>query len=219
MKKFKLFFVILIVLINFHFVQSQNSNLQGFALSGKNPETVVLKQTFTKTSEIVPFDGKASTIFGLAVKADITFTTEKSKVKIVLVDKLGDEYLVYEAYPLLEETSSFSIDNISEETAILNAIQPKSLRIEVADATVSVKSITYSTDIDQGIDVKKVSKDKKNLRNIFKIQQINKSIKAKGLAWVAGETEVSSYSYAEKKKLYGQSTLPSGQCHLVKGKK
>ena len=60
-------------------------------------------------------------------------------------------------------------------------------------------------------------KEKKELQNNSKISRLNQHIKAKGLAWVAGETEVSAMSYAEKKKLFGQSTFPSGIEYYVGG--
>jgi PKD repeat protein len=171
----------------------------------------------TKTAEIFQFDGKVSTIFGLAMKVDITFNDENSLVRIILVDKSNNEFLVYETYPLLETKKSFSIDNLCEETGILDAVKPQSLRIEVTDATVSVKSITYSTGIDNAVDFQKEKKEKKNLQNNRKIQQINNSIKAKGLAWVAGNTSVAELTYSEKKKLYGQSTFPAGFEYYIGG--
>ncbi len=217
MKNFKRLIVILIVLLNFQFARSQNLGLQGYALLGKNHKTIELKQKVTETSELYKFDGKVSTIFGLGVKADISFNDEKSLVRIILVDQLNNEYLVYETYPLLEAQSSFSIDNLCEETGILEAVRPQSLRIEITNATVSVKSITYATDMDKGLDIKKIKKDKKNLQNNRKIQQINNSISIRGLAWVAGNTQVSELTYTEKKKLYGQSCFPSGFEYYVGG--
>jgi PKD repeat protein len=217
MKNFKTFVLMLIVLLNFQLAMSQDFGSQGYALLGKNHETILLKQTVTKTAEIFQFDGKVSTIFGLAMKVDITFDNENSLVRIILVDKSNNEFLVYETYPLLETKKSFSIDNLCEETGILDAVKPQSLRIEVTYATVSVKSITYSTGIDNAVDFQKEKKEKKNLQNNRKIQQINNSIKAKGLAWVAGNTNVSELTYSEKKKLYGQSKFPAGFEYYVGG--
>ena len=217
MKRILPLFFILIALVSLQLANGQYVNNKGFLMSGKNPETIVLNQTITKDSEVIPFDGKGSTIFGLAVKASITFSSEKSLVRIVLVDKQGNEYLVYEAYPLIEESNSFSVDNLCEETAILNAVKPQSLRIELKDASIALNSIVFSKAVDQGVNFAKLSKDNKNLQNNQKIDQINKSIKAKGLAWFAGETGVSALSFAEKKKLYGQSTFPAGIEYYVGG--
>lgn len=211
MKKFNLLFVILIVLVSFKIAQSQNSDMRGYVLSGKNHQAIPVNQALTKTTEITPFGSQVSPIFGLAVKAKVSLFSEKSEVRIILTDKQGNEYLVYEAYPLIEEASTFSVDNLCEETAILNSVQPQSLRFELSDAQITVKSITYSTGIDQGVDVRKEGKDKKNLRNSQKLQQINKSIKDKGLTWMAGSTCASELIYSEKKKLFGQkNSFPAG---------
>lgn len=217
MKNLKSFIVTLIVLLNVQFVRSQNLGLQGYELMGKNRETIALNQTITKTTELFRFDEKTPAIFGLAAKADITLNDEKSQVRIILVDQMNNEFLVYETYPLLEIQSSFSVDDLCEETGILDGIKPLSVRVEVTNATVSVRSITYSTNMDPGVDFQKVKKDKKNLQNSQKIKQINNSISTRGLAWIAGNTEVSELTYSEKKQLYGQSTFPSGIEYYVGG--
>ena len=217
MKNFTKLTVIVFILLSFQFAQGQSANFRGFELTGKNQETIPINQTYIQNAEIVPFGEKISTIFGLAVRANVTLNNDKSIVRITLIDKLGDEYLVYETYSLLEESSSFSIDNLCEETGILNGVKPQSLKIEVINASLSISSITYSASPDQGVDFEKIKKEKKDLQNNRKINQINQSISARGLAWAAGETEVSALSYAEKKKLYGQSTFPAGIEYYVGG--
>lgn len=217
MKNIKLFFVVLTVMLNLQLVWGQDSDLTAFSLSGKNQKTIAVNQTFTGTSQLFQFDGTIPNIYGMAIKADVSFDDEKSLVRIILTDQLNNEYLLYETYPLLETNTAFSIDNLGEETALLNAVKPQSLRIEVTGATVVVKSITYSEDIDSGLDIKKLKKDKKNLQNASKIARLNKSIKSKGLAWVAGNTQVSELTYAERKKLYGQGTFPAGLEYYVGG--
>jgi len=217
MKNFTRLFVFILIILNFQNVSAQSVGFKGFELMGKNQETIQLNQTITNSTEITPFDGKISTIFGLALNAKITFNGEKSLVRVILKDKQGDEYLVYETYPLLEDGNSVTIDNLCEETGILNGVKPQSVKFELLDATVVINSITYSAANDQGTDIEKVKKEKKDLQNNRKINQLNKSIKAKGLAWVAGETEVSSLSYSAKKKLFGQSTFPSGIEYYVGG--
>ncbi|OFX59629.1 MAG: hypothetical protein A2066_14080 [Bacteroidetes bacterium GWB2_41_8] len=217
MKIFTKLTVIVFILLSFQFAESQNVNFRGFELTGKNQETIQINQTFNQSTELIPFDSRVSAIFGLAIKASITFNDEKSLVRIILTDKNGDEYLVYETYPLLEESSSISIDNLCEETGILTGVKPQSLKIELSDASISIRNITYSTSPEQGVDLEKTKKEKKDLQNNRKINQINRSINAKGLAWAAGETEVSALSYAQKKKLFGQSTFPAGIEYYVGG--
>lgn len=217
MENFYRLIVIVLILGGFQVAKAQNSGNIGFEMMGKNPGTIQLGQTFSQNSEILPFDGKVSAIYGLAINANITFNSEKSVVRVILVDKLGDEYLVYETYPLLEDGNSVSVNNLCEETDLLNGVKPQSIKVQLSDAVLTLNSIAFSTAAEQGVDIEKVKKEKKNLQNNRKINQINKSVKSKGLAWVAGETEISSLSYSEKKKLFGQSTFPSGIEYYVGG--
>jgi PKD repeat protein/C1A family cysteine protease len=210
-------FVLLFLVMHAVFVYGQGGEFRGFELTGKNWETLQIQQVYSSNAEVNPFEGKVSTVYSLALRADISFSSEKGLVRIILVDHQGSEYLVYESYPLLEDKSSFSIDNLCEETGALNSVTPKTLRIEVQGATLSVKSITFATAMAQGVDMATIRKEKKNLQNSRKINQINKLASARNLSWVAGETEVASLSYSEKKRLFGQSSFPAGIEYYVGG--
>jgi len=210
MRIFTRFVVVVFILLNFQVTNGKNANYKGFELMGKSQKTIQLKNSFTGNSEIFPFEANRSTIFGLAMKAKITFNNDNSLVRIILVDKQGAEYLIYETYPLLEDNASFDIDNLCEETCILNGIIPQSIRVEVKDAALTLKSMTLSTLADHALDFRKAQIEKKDLQNNRKINSINKSVKLKGLTWMAGETEVSALTYTEKKRLYGQSNFPAG---------
>ncbi|MCK4679449.1 MAG: PKD domain-containing protein [Bacteroidales bacterium] len=216
MKKIKILIGILIITLSYQFSFSQNA-LQGFVLSGTDLETIEINQTFTTENEIFPFDEDVSTIFGLALNANISLENDKSLVRVILVDKNYEEHLIYEAYSLLEPDLSFSVDKICEETSILNSVKPHSVRVEITDATITINSFTYASGMKSGTDVLMVKKEKKQAQNIKKIIEINKNLKAKGLSWVAGPTSVSEMTYAERKKLYGQSTFPLGFEYYVGG--
>ena len=216
MKKTKILIGILIITLSYQFSFSQKS-LQGFVLSGTDPATIEINQTFTTENEIFPFDDIVSTIFGLALSAQVSLENDKSFVRVILVDKKYEEHLIYEAYSLLEPNLSFSVDKICEETCILNSAKPQSVRIEITDATITINSFTYASGMVSGTDVPKVKREKKQAQNKEKINEINKNLKAKGLNWVAGPTSVSEMTYAERKKLYGQSTFPLGFEYYVGG--
>jgi len=209
MKKLKILIGILVITLSYQFSFSQNE-LQSFVLSGTDPETIEINQTFTAGHEIFPFDEDVTTIFGMALSANISLENDKSLVRVILVDKNYEEHLIYEAYSLLEPDLSFSVDEICEETSILNSVKPHSVRVEITDATITINSLTYASGMKSGTDVSMVTKEKKQAQNIKKIIEINKNLKAKGLSWVAGPTTVSEMTYAERKKLYGQSTFPLG---------
>lgn len=188
--------------------QLQNKN---FKLVATEPQTITLNQSFTSSSEITPFENNVNKIFGLAVSAEITLKNETSIVRFILVDKNYNEYLIYESNYLLDETLvPFNIDEICEETSLLNSINVKSIKIEINDAGVNLKSLTYTRSVQNGINFEQVKREKKRDQNVEKVDRINKKLKEKGIHWIAGPTEVSELTYSEKKKLYGQSTFPPG---------
>ena len=183
---------------------------KGFMMEGTNPVTIEINQTFTTSVEIFPFDKKVSKIYGLAVSGNVTLNNDNSVVRVILLDQKFNEYLVYEAYSLLEDNLSFSVVNSSEETSLLNWVSPYLVRIEVTDASISLDSLTYASGVPAGTDFQKVKKEKKAAQSQEKINKINQSLKKKGKHWFAGKTSVSALTYAERKKLYGQSNIPPG---------
>ena len=216
MKKIKILIGVLMITLSYQSSFSQKSS-QDFVLSGTDPATIEINQTFTTENEIFPFDNIVSTIYGLTLSARISLQDDKSLVRVVLVDKKYEEYLIYEAYSLLNPDLSFSVDKICEETCILNSVEPRSVRVELIDAEITINSFTYASGIRSGTDVPRVKKEKKQAQNRAKIIEINKNLKAKGLSWIAGPTSVSEMTYAERKKLYGQSNFPFGFEYYVGG--
>ena len=142
---------------------------------------------------------------------------ENSQVKLILVDKNFKEYLVYETYELLAASKTVTLNNDCEETAVLNGVHMYSLRLEITDAQVEIESLAFSTKAEPGVNFEKVKKEKKQAQNDDKIEKLNKNLKAKGLNWVAGITEVAEMSFEEKKALFGQSTFPAGFEYYVGG--
>ncbi|WP_157493802.1 PKD domain-containing protein [Draconibacterium sediminis] len=182
-----------------------------FKMIGQNAQSILINQTYSETVEILPFGQIGKPIYGLDATADITLNGENSLVRLVLIDNDFNEYLIYESYNLLlEAEKSFSVKDICEETSILNGIKPYSIQIEIEDAQLKLKSLSYSTSIESGLDVEQAKKEKKQGQNEVKINKINKNLKEKGKHWIAGPTSVSELSYGERKKLYGQSTFPAG---------
>ena len=209
MKKIQLLIAVLTLMLISQLTYGQGQS-QKFKMEGINPETIELPMTLTESKEILPFGEKNAKIYGLSVSAGIALNTEQSVVRIILVDKNYKEYLVYETYPLLEPASEFSVEEICEETAVLNGVKAHAVRIEITDATVKLESISYTTAIISGTNSEKLKKEKKQGQNEEKINRINKNLLERGMSWVAGPTEVSELTYEERKQLYGQSTFPAG---------
>jgi C1A family cysteine protease len=201
---------------------SANSNL--FGQAGKTGNSI--SGLYTESTEI-PFtwDGE---IINFTIDADVELNAPDSLVRIILVDENNNEYLVYEAFPLIEGTNQISIKDACEETCAIPGIVASAAKIIVNDASITIKS--YSINSEKNPDAKasltgkaikssinskkkldynakvslKMKADKiKAEKEAKKIEKINKRIGEKSLTWLAGETTISKMSYNEKRKLFG----------------
>lgn len=207
MKKFTFFSVLLILFFTGQTLTAQNPN-GNFKMSGPRSVTLNVNETYSSSAEISPFRNNINKIYGLAITADIQLESEEGLVRLLLVDDNYEEYLIYEGYSLLEESLSWSIDEICEETAIMEGVRATSVKIEIENAAVTLKNLVVSTQLDPSVKIDKVKKEKKQGQNEEKIKKINENLKRNGKNWVAGLTQVSELSFEEKKMLFGQSTFP-----------
>ncbi|WP_167612781.1 PKD domain-containing protein [Maribellus sediminis] len=207
MRKPELMLLVFFAIVNLSaLAQNQNSK---FRLLGEDKRILKIEQTFEDSKEISPFEDRINKIYGLAVDAEIEFATDKSQVRFVLIDEYFNEHLIYEAYPLLAGSNKITIEESCEETALLDGIKPYALQVKVIDAKVKLHKLTYAGRSDIS-DIKKVQKETRQEQNADKVTRLNQHLKANGQKWVAAPTSVSELSYADRKKLYGQSTFPAG---------
>ncbi len=170
-----------------------------FTLQSNADNRIVINKDVSGNIQLSPFKSDRS-ISGLTISCDITFNSDSSLVRIILVDEDYNEYLICEAYPLLNESNTFSLNDFAEETSYLLNIIPQMIEIEVVDASVFLKEIT--TRKEEKL-ITKATMDRSWQQNSEKIKRINENLKKKGGLWVAGETSVSKLTYKEKKELFG----------------
>ena len=160
-------------------------------------------------SIISPLETKP--VSSLKISGLVTLNKANSYVRVVLVDSQKNEYLVYETYPLVTSSQSFTITDTCEETCVLSNIAPNYLKIEGFAGSFDLSKTTTSTVSNRNsqatIDAqtKSIKADKDNA----KIRTLNINIRKKGLKWVAGETEFSKLTYAQKQKLFPNSKVPA----------
>ena len=193
-----------------HLISFAQNNPQGFSMLGTNPKSIELNRTFTSSGELFPFQSINSTIFGAAINADVKFSGANGVVRILLLDEDFNQYQIYETFALMEDQASVSVKDICEETTVLDGVKPYSLYVEVENAEVNLKQFKYATGLRRGFDIRTAKQESKQLQLQEKVKRLNANIKAKGLKWIAGATDVAKMTYAERKKLYGQSTFPPG---------
>jgi len=144
------------------------------------------------------------------------FDSDNSLVRIILRDSYGVDYLIYEANPLMVETSENEFQDFALETQSIDAA-PQCLIIQILNARLNLNEISYHS----------MSQSERNpsffSSEIFLQQQqaiiarINANIKRKGKHWCAGMTSVSAKSYEEKKSIFGENMPYLGGFEYYKG--
>jgi PKD repeat protein/C1A family cysteine protease len=210
MRKSTLVTLIFLLMFIGHNLYAQPVDSRGFRMAGTNPEIIQVNQTLSSTTDLKLFPEKMPGINGLSVTSSIVLNGSESFVRFILTDTNYNEYLVFETYELLASGTEVSIEDLAEETAILNGIRPLFLRIELQDASVNLKNISYTTALPPGIEMARIKQERNMQRHEEKIRMLNQNLRDRGFMWVAGHTEVSALSYSERKQLYGDSKFPSG---------
>lgn len=187
MKNFiKTLFLICIILL------SQNS-------LAKN---IKINKVFTKDTTLYIFN-KTKTVSSVKINAKFDLLSKFGLVRVLLVDKDDNEYLICEAYDMIVKSRSFTLNMASEETKFLENIKPKSIKIQLLDAKVEIKSFEILEDkmfVDKSYKKRKENSKHNDLTQ--KINLINKYIEENNLKWRAGETELSKMTYQQKKQYF-----------------
>ena len=95
----------------------------GFASAGYNSIKLIDETFYDEAVLDLDINKK---IYSFSINADINLKYDNSLVRVILVDENNNKYLVYEAYPLIEE-NSVSLTNVCEETCALDGIVPSEL--------------------------------------------------------------------------------------------
>lgn len=199
MKKLLLSLVLIALIIDTYSQENE------FSLQNQADQKIRIIKSFIESSLLEPFID-ADPISGLVISGDITLNSDSSLVRIILIDDHYNEYLVFESYTLITDSWSSSIDQIGEETTLLNYVVPTTIRIEIIDASIFLKEIITSK-----ADTKKSVSEIGDLRQQqmqTRINKINENLKKRNIPWIAGETSISQMTYEEKKAYFGED-LPN----------
>jgi hypothetical protein len=158
-------------------------------------QTIEIDSLFTADGEIFPF-GPNDTIYGLSISGHVTLSSDTSLVRVILTDNSGQEWMVYEAYPMIVENTSFNIEQKCDETCFLNTFVPYSLNIQIINANLDVSSLDAETESKPNIDDLQYQVKREN--DVEKVQMINYNIHQRDWNWTAGDNELISKYYFEK---------------------
>lgn len=210
-KDFKLYLVtiISIVVISVIFFLTIKFNTSHGLVQANNVREFKFTKSIEESPIFYPFDSKLP-IFNLTISGKVNLLQENSFLRVILVDKNDEEYLVYEIYPLLTELNFININNSCEETCLLNQVFPKSLKIEGYKSAFQLENVSTSDSFEKlnmKINFSLIQTEREKIRaevEKTKIKKINEQIKSKKRQWLAGETSVSRMFYNQKKKLFYQ---------------
>ncbi len=164
---------------------------------------IPLDNTYVMDENIYPFTLSGGKIYGLSLTADIRLEGDQSLVRVILVDSDSNQYLVYEAYPLLVDHTVFSVTRVCEETCLLDSITPASLKIQVIDGAMTLQGVSISEVVEKDVHLQR--DQLRAAQSAAKIRMFNEQLRKKGKLWVAGETTISHLSYTEKAHLFGET--------------
>jgi hypothetical protein len=163
-------------------------------------QTIQIDSTFTSDGEIFPFEPN-DTIYGLSISGHVTLSSDTSLVRVILTDNSGNEWMVYEAYPMIVTDSSFDIEEVCDETCYLEEFYPHSLKIQIIDAIITISDLSYSLTRYQNLSV--LQQEAKRRKDLEKVQFMNQYIASKDWEWVADTNYVTNKFYYERTILFG----------------
>jgi len=163
-------------------------------------QTIQIDSTFTSDGKIFPFSPN-DTIYGLSISGSVTLLSDTSLVRVILTDNSGNEWMVYEAYPMIVTDTAFEIVEECDETCYLPGIVPSHLLVQIFDSQLEILNLGIeSIYIENIAELRTLSLKSKEL---LKISKINNFLEANEMLWRAGETSISKLSYNEKKSIFG----------------
>ncbi|MCP4310474.1 MAG: T9SS type A sorting domain-containing protein [Bacteroidetes bacterium] len=171
-----------------------------FSLQYQADQRIEIDKTFSQSSQIDPFYD-ASPISGLGITGHVVLNSDSSLIRVILIDDHNNEYLVFESYTLLADSTHFSISQLGEETSLLRQVVPSSLRIEILDASLFLTELVTSK---PGLHKSLLSQeDLRKQQMLERINKINDNLRKRNIPWIAGETSLSNMSHEEKKMHFG----------------
>jgi hypothetical protein len=158
-------------------------------------QTIQIDSTFTSDGEIFPF-GPNDTIFGLSISGHVTLLSDTSLVRVILTDNSGNEWMVYEAYPMIVHNLDFDIEEECDETRFLEEFHPYSLKIQIIAAEITISFLSPNTIRYENL--LELQDQAKKSRDLVKVQSMNQYIVSKGWNWIADTNELVNRYYHEK---------------------
>lgn len=164
---------------------------------------LMVDRQFLTSETIAPFRANKS-IIGLSINGTIAKESEDYLVRIIMIDKKGDEYLIMESYELINDSPYIILDNYCEETALLDNVIPHEIKVVLYHARIYINNICYiesmgrTSPCEKTIAQESINIKKKQVAQT--VERINNYISEHNKLWIACETRLSLLPWKERKK-------------------
>lgn len=178
-------------------------------------ETHIQQSTVIQSDTVLALN-YPETITGLSISGTATLNhTSNSLVRVTLQDDYNTEWLVYELFPLLADSSTVTFSNVAFETSVLENITAKQLNIKIINATLQLDGINTSNQTVASYST--LQNRAMEAQSSYIIDKLNENLEKRNIPWRAGETSVSRKTYEEKKAMFGGEVPNLGGFEYYKG--
>jgi len=175
-----------------------------YTMKKSETNNMVIGRTYTNDA-FIDLSGITTPVTSFAVSGSISLSDYPSLVRIILVTN-NYQYLVYEAYPLICESNSFSFSKVCDETDIMGNETPVKLIIIVKNASLSLDKIYYSTTlltVNENTQLAETKLATKRHVENNKATIINMNNTKNYKTWIADTTGITLLSFENRKNLFG----------------
>lgn len=160
---------------------------------GRLPDTTAGSEASVTLSDV-------GSVSSLSVDVEVEFEHPGALVRVVMVDKAGREFLVYESHPSLERNGHYRVRATAtcEETCQLDPTEPVELRLQAIAARLGLLGIHFGSTGSIGV----LRDGHDDERRYFKVAQLRAAKADKRISWDAGDSEVAKMTYAQKRRMF-----------------
>jgi hypothetical protein len=187
-----------------------------FFISSANllSQEISIYSIFTHDTVFFPFENIES-ISEMTIEGEVTLSHDTSLVRVIVEDDFGVQNMIFEAYPLIYANTYISFAQYCDETCFLDLVNPYSIIIQVIDASLNLKKISYTTEAKENCEAERYNA--KRLKDASKIATMNQLIPSYDMNWISGDNGIVAKYYEQKRHMFGDGYNLCGFDYYAEG--
>jgi hypothetical protein len=169
-----------------------------------NAATMRVNKTFTNDT-VLNLLNSQPLITSLAISGSVNFSSDIGLVRVILKNKSGAEYIVYESYPFCSPSKSFQFSGEAEETSILPDSKADGLYLIIRDASLTISNLEYTNTATgkSSQEIKAAQASATKIKAQQKISRINANMQLYNGEWTAGLGNFAALPFEDRKAFFG----------------